>query len=368
MYWGVNHNGMKKVLFIASHRLGRSPGQRFRFEEYFNYLNKNGFQCDFEYMISTEDDKTFYSPGNFFKKGLIYLKCWIKRFRDTLKARGYDIVFIQREAFMTGSIYFEKRFKKSGAKNVFDFDDSIWLQNVSDANKTFAFLKDASKTSKLIAMADQVIAGNEYLAEYARRFNSPVTIIPTTIDTDEYKPVKGGRDLNKVTIGWSGSFTTIQHFKLAVPALSRIKQKYGSKIQVKVIGDANYRNDELDVISLNWNKEDELKELSSFDIGLMPLPDDEWAKGKCGLKGLQYMALEIPTIMSPVGVNSEIITDGVNGYLAGSDDEWVEKMSLLIENLELRSQIGNAGRNTVIERYSVEAQKDNYLNLLRKLV
>jgi glycosyltransferase involved in cell wall biosynthesis len=358
---------MKKILFIAAHRIGRSPSQRFRFEQYFDFLNKNGFQCDFEYLISPEDDKVFYSPGNLFKKGMIFLKCWMKRYNDTVKAKNYDIVFIQREAFMTGSIFFEKRFKQSGAKNVFDFDDSIWLQNVSDANKTFAFLKDASKTSKLIGMSDLVIAGNEYLANYARQFNSNVAIVPTTIDTQEYKPEKGPRTPGKVTLGWSGSITTIQHFKYAIPFLEKIKEKYGDRVEIKVIGDGNYVNEKLGVKGIAWNKERELLELNTFDIGIMPLPDDEWAKGKCGLKGLQYMALEIPTLMSPVGVNSDIIQDGVNGFLAGPDSEWLEKTSRLIEDAELRSRMGKAGRQTVIDHYSIEAQKNNYLSLFNKL-
>lgn len=359
---------MKKILFIASHRLNRSPGQRFRWEQSLPYLRENGFQCDFEYMISPEDDKTFYSPGNFLKKGMIFLKCWIKRYQDTIKAKNYDVVFVQREAFMTGSVYFEKRFKRSGAKFVFDFDDSIWLQNVSEANKTFAFLKDASKTSKLIAMSDRVIAGNEYLAQYARQFNKNVEIIPTTIDTEEYKPEKKQRNANKVTIGWSGSITTIQHFKFAIPFLEKIKEKYGDRVEIKVIGDGNYINEKLGIKGIAWNKERELIELNSFDIGIMPLPDDEWAKGKCGLKGLQYMVLEVPTIMSSVGVNCDIIEDGVNGYLAAEESDWIDKISRLIESAELRSQIGRTGRRTVIDHYSIQAQKDNYLNLFTKLV
>jgi glycosyltransferase involved in cell wall biosynthesis len=321
-----------------------------------------------EFLITHEDDKIFYSTGNFLKKGLIFLKCWIKRYKDTIKARDYDIVFIQREAFMTGSTYFENRFKKAGPKIVFDFDDSIWLQNISDANRIFAFLKDASKTSKIIAIADLIFAGNQYLANYSAQFNSNVVIIPTTIDTAKYKPEKGSRDPDKVTIGWSGSITTIQHFKFAIPFLEKIKEKYGDRVEIKVIGDGNYKNEKLGVKGIDWNKDTELIELNSFDIGIMPLPDDEWAKGKCGLKGLQYMGLEIPTIMSPVGVNSDIVRDGVNGYLASTDVEWIQKVSMLVENAELRSQIGRAGRQTVVDHYSIEAQKNNYLRLLSQLL
>ena len=348
------------------HRRDRSPSQRFRFEQYLEFLKEQGYDYDFSFLISPEDDKIFYSSGNTFQKGVIFLKCFFKRLKDVLKANSYDIIFIQREAFMTGTAFFEKQFARSKAKVVFDFDDSIWMQNVSDANKKFSFLKDASKTSKIIALSDMIFAGNQYLADYAEPFNGNIRIVPTTIDTEEYQRMALPHD-DKVCIGWSGSITTIQHFKFAVPALSKVKKKYGDRIKIKVIGDANYKNDELDVICMNWSKQDELKELSSFDIGIMPLPDDEWAKGKCGLKGLQYMALEIPTIMSPVGVNSEIIQNGVNGYLATTDDDYVNAISILIEDEILRKKIGSEGRKTVVEKFSVKALQQKYLQYYNEL-
>jgi len=357
---------MKRVLYIAMHRRDRSPSQRFRFEQYLDFLKLNGYEYDFSFLISSEDDKIFYSSGNTFQKGIIFLKCFFKRLKDVLNANNYDIIFIQREAFMTGTVFFEKQFARSKAKVIFDFDDSIWMQNVSEANKRFSFLKDASKTSKIIALSDMIFAGNQYLADYAKPFNSNIRIVPTTIDTEEYQRMVLPKE-EKVCIGWSGSITTIQHFKFAVPALLKIKRKYGDRMKIKVIGDANYKNDELDVISMNWNKQDELKELSSFDIGIMPLPDDEWAKGKCGLKGLQYMALEIPTIMSPVGVNSEIIQSGVNGFLATTDDDYVNAISVLIEDGILRKKIGAEGRRTVVEKFSVKALQKKYLEYYNEL-
>ena len=358
---------MKRVLYVAMHRPDRSPSQRFRFEQYIEFLKQNGYDYKFSYLITAEDDKIFYKPGNAFGKAQIMMRTFLQRLNDAINASNYDVIFIQREAFMTGSTFFEKRFAASKAKMIFDFDDSIWMQNVSEANKKFSFLKDASKTSKIIALSDMIFAGNQYLADYAAQFNNNIRIVPTTIDTDEYQRMVLPKEDDKVCIGWSGSITTIQHFKFAVPALRQIKKKYGNRIKIKVIGDANYKDEELDVISLNWNKQDELKELSSFDIGIMPLPDDQWAKGKCGLKGLQYMALEIPTIMSPVGVNSEIIQSGVNGFLATTDEEYVSAISKLIEDTELRKQVGAAGRQTVKEKYSVEANRTKYLQYFDEL-
>lgn len=357
---------MKKVLFIASHRPGRAPGQRFRFEQYFDYLQQHGFQCELSCLMDEQDDKVFYQSGNILRKFAILRKGYNIRKADLRRIGNYDLVFVFREALMTRSMKFEKAFKASGVKMIFDFDDAIWLQNVSDANKRFAFAKNPEKTSRLISMADHVIAGNQYLADYAARFNSTVSVIPTTIDTDEYtaRPPQGRE---KITIGWSGSITTIRHFEYAVPALRRIVARFGDRVRIKVIGDANYRNEELGVQGVAWNRQSEIADLSEIDIGIMPLPNDEWARGKCGLKGLQYMALEIPTIMSPVGVNTGIIADGVNGFLASSDEDWYEKLAMLIENPSMRQKLGMEGRKTVEAHYSVKANREKYLRLFTDL-
>lgn len=358
---------MPKILFITNHRKDRSPGQRFRFEQYLTYLEQHGHEITFSNFLNERDDRLFYSSGNYLQKIRIVLKNILMRSYEALTANQYDIIFIFREATVLGTAFFEKWFARSRAKLIFDYDDSIWIDNVSEGNKNLSFLKNACKTSEIIKVCDLIFAGNQYLAEYAKQFNKQVEIIPTTIDTEEYVRVRNGTN-GKICIGWSGSFSTIQHFKYVIPALTEIKKKYGDKISIKAIGDSKYKNEELGVISLDWNKQDELKELSSFDIGIMPLPDDEWAKGKCGLKGLQYMALEVPTIMSPVGVNSEIIQDGVNGFLAFTTDEWVDKLSILIGSEEKRNLMGAAARKTVIEKYSVVSLRERYLSLFDKLV
>jgi glycosyltransferase involved in cell wall biosynthesis len=357
---------MKKVLFVVAHRPGRSPSQRFRYEQYISFLEQNGYHCHESYIISERDDRVFYHPGNLTSKSWIFFRSFIYRLKDVIKYSNYDIVFVQREAFMTGTTIFESLFKKTKAKLVFDFDDAIWLHDVSEANKSLGWLKNPEKTSKIIRMADLVIAGNQYLADYALKFNKNVVIIPTTIDTSEFRNIH----LNKhdtICIGWSGSMTTMKHFDYALPFLMKIKEKYGDKVSFKVIGDGSYRNEALGIKGIPWTKDDEVEQLSEFDIGIMPLPHDEWTKGKCGLKGLSYMSLEIPTVMSPVGVNTEIIRDGENGFLADSTDEWVNKLSLLAESKDLRSRIGKEGRKTVEQFYSVDSQKENYLNYINKL-
>tara|TARA_B100000315_G_scaffold248750_1_gene278966 strand:- start:192 stop:1280 length:1089 start_codon:yes stop_codon:yes gene_type:complete len=356
---------MKRILFLALHRPGRSPSQRFRFEQYIGFLRESGFTCDFFYLITEKDDPVFYGKGNFASKFRILLKSIKQRWREVKLSNSYDLVYIQRECFMLGTSLFERLFARK-SKMIFDFDDSIWLANISEGNQKFIFLKNSNKTKDIIRASNMVFAGNNYLATYARQFNSNVKVVPTTIDTDQY--VRDYNPEGRICIGWSGSVSTIEHFEYAIPFLTKIKEKYGGQVIFKVIGDESYRNKELGIVGLPWRIEEEVKELSSFDIGIMPLPDDDWARGKCGLKGLQYMALETATVMSPVGVNSEIICSGENGFLADSVEDWVNKLSELIENESLRKNFGEEGRKTVMMKYSVKALSDKYVDYFHETI
>jgi glycosyltransferase involved in cell wall biosynthesis len=358
---------MPKILFIVHHRKDRSPGQRFRFEQYFSYLEQNGFHITFSNLLNKQDDAIFYAPGNYLGKFWILLKAFFIRIFDIYRATNHDIVFIYREGFITGTTFFERAVKTfTKAKIVFDFDDSIWITTISESNKNLAFLKNPKKTDIIISLADMVFVGNNYLADYARKLNPNVKLVPTTVDTLKFDPpnkVKYSKN-NKICIGWSGSFSTIEHFETAIPALQIIKEKFTDKVYFKLIGDENYTCKQLNLQGIAWSSQTEVAEMAEFDIGIMPLPDTDFTRGKCGLKGLTYMALEIATIMSPVGVNKDIIVQGENGFLADTTNEWVEKISLLIEDATLREKLGKAGRKTVLEKYSIEANKDKYVEFL----
>lgn len=345
------------------HYPDRAPNQRFRIEQYVQFLKDNGVHLEFSYLLGPQEDKLFYAPGNFFSKLGIVLRSWKKRKQDVRRAKNFDAVLIIRESIFIGPALFEKRLKKSGVKIIYDFDDAIWKLDVSRSNRWFGFLKFPAKTASIIRLADVVMAGNQYLADYALRYNKNVHIVPTTVDTDQFTGAEH-QAKSPVVIGWSGSLTTIKHFDLALPVLRKIREKYGREVSFKVIGHHAFRNEELDITGVAWTKASEVPELRDIHIGIMPLPDDEWAKGKCGLKGLVYMSLGIPTVMSPVGVNSEIIRHGQNGFLPKTAEEWLEVLSQLIENPELRKSIGEAGRKTAVERYSVLSQRERYLKIL----
>jgi glycosyltransferase involved in cell wall biosynthesis len=234
---------------------------------------------------------------------------------------------------------------------------------MSAFNQRFRWLKNPGKIPRVLAAADLVLAGNRYLADYAGQHNRQVQIVPTTIDTEAYRPRATPRE-GAVCIGWSGSFSTIRDFRLALPVLRRLRARFGERVCFRVIGDDRFRDDELGIVGQPWRADSEVADLHQIDIGLMPLPDNDWSRGKCGLKGLQYMALGIPTLMSPVGVNAEIIQDGKNGFLPSTEEEWEQRLAALIESPELRQRIGAAGRQRVEEQYSVRAWRDRYCDLL----
>lgn len=356
----------KKILFVAIHPKDQAPSHRFRFEQYFDYFEANGFECVYSSVISKEDGRFYYAKGNTLRKVWIGLKAILKRFRDVINMNRYDIIFISRRAFLTEHMFFEWCFSKSKAKLIFDLDDAVWIDALSDYNKKFGWLKGKPNTANIIKLADIVFAGNNFLAKYSSQFNPNVVVIPTAIDTDKFVP-KYTINKNKVVIGWSGSFSTTWHLNLVTPALKVIKEKYGDRVDFKIIGDQNYYNETLEVKGVPWVLQTEVEDLHDLDIGIMPLVDFEFAWGKCGLKGLTYMSLEIPTLMSPVGVNSEIIDHGKNGFLCNTETEWIECLSQLIDNPDMRLKFGHAGRKTVIDRYSVVANRGLYIHHFTKL-
>jgi glycosyltransferase involved in cell wall biosynthesis len=357
---------MKKVLILCAHRPGRSPSQRYRFEQYLPFLEEQGFSFTFSSLLNEKDDRVFYARGKVPAKIFILLKTLWIRIKDWGRFSRYDIIFIQREASFLGTSFFEKRAARSGAYLIFDFDDSIWLADTSPGNKKWEFIKDPGKFYRNLQAASLVIAGNNYLAGQAKPYQPATVVIPTTIDTAFHVPRPELRNHpDFVTIGWSGSISTVKHFERLVPVLLKLRAHYGDKVKFTVLGDPHYAHPLLEVKALAWSATTEVDELNRFDIGIMPLPDDAWSKGKCGLKGLSYMACEVATVMSDVGVNRDIVRHGQNGLLAREEEEWLSCLCRLIEDKSLREALGREGRKTVISDYSVIANRNKYLQVFK---
>jgi glycosyltransferase involved in cell wall biosynthesis len=352
----------KRIAFIAPYPIAQAPSQRFRFEQYFNFLEENNCTYAFFPFYDFKSWQLLYTNKSALRKAWVVLSSYFKRFSLIFKLRKFDVIFIHREATHIGPPIIEwiiaKILKK---KYIYDFDDAIWLPNYSEGNSKFHRLKAYWKVKYCIKWAHRVSAGNAFLANYASQFNDKVIVLPTTIDTENYHNLKCQHDKTPIIIGWTGTHTTMQYLQTVVPVLQEIEEKY--QIEIHIISNEKPVLDLKSLVYVKWKKETEIEDLVKFSIGIMPLEDNVWAEGKCGFKGLQYMALEIPTIMSAVGVNKTIVNTGVNGFLVSDSNEWKKALVSLIEDHKLRTKIGQAGYESVKEHYSVVANTSLFLSL-----
>ncbi len=351
-----------KVLAIVPSIYDTSPGQRYRIEQWEPLLREEGVEITYSPFETKELQQILHQNGNTTQKIRAVVENMKRRLKETKSLAGYDLVYVFREAALLGPPWGERRIARSGIPIVFDFDDAIFVAYRSPSNGYLSYLKFPNKTGEICRLSAHVMAGNEYLADYSRQFNDNVT----TIDTDKYQMLEKRAEPEIPTIGWSGSFSTAQHLDTLRPILQELARE--EKFRLRVIGAPNYELPGVETEVIKWRSETETQDLSPIDIGVMPLPDDQWSKGKCGLKALQYMALGIPTICSPVGVNSTIIRDGENGFLADGSREWIEKLKRLLHSAELRKRLGAAGRETVEREYSAKVQAPRVAEVFRSVV
>ena len=360
-------------MFVAMHVLAlmpalydTSPGQRYRLEQWEPLLRERGVEITYAPFEDEELHALLYKPGLLGKKLQLVTRNVGRRLSLVRRVKDYDLVYILREAALLGPPIFEKLIYQRRVPIVFDFDDAIFVSYRSPSNGYLSYLKFASKTKTICRIASHVMVGNPYLAEYARQVNDRVTVIPTTIDTEKYRVPRRTEKTGPPVVGWTGSYSTVQHLDTLRGALKKLAER--ESFRLRVIGTPAYECAPIDVEAMRWRADSELEDLSAIDIGVMPLPDDRWSKGKCGLKALQFMALGIPTVCSPVGVNTDIIQDDENGFIAGTEDEWVEKLSRLLRSAELRQRLGQAGRATVEQKYSAITQTPRVYEIFKSVI
>ena len=355
-----------RLLAIVPSIPDTNPCQRYRIEQWEPLLARMNVRVTFRAFEDEELRAVIYQPGQMPRKARLIARAIARRSRQLADLQDFDAVYVLREAALLGPPYFERRIAASGVPLIFDFDDAIFVPYVSPSNGYLSYLKFPGKTRAICRMAAHVMAGNDYLADYARAANPRVTVVPTTIDTERYVARLPKAASDPPVIGWTGSYSTAQHLRTLAPALQQLARR--ERFRLRVIGAPGFELEGVDLEVVPWRSETEVEDLRPVDVGIMPLPDDPWSRGKCGLKALQYMALGLPTVCSPVGVNSVIIRDGENGMLASGDDEWVEKLSTLLGSAELRERLGRAGRATVEERYSAAAQAPRVRDIIESVV
>lgn len=352
----------KRIFILAPYPMDEAPSQRFRFEQYLSQLEERGHRIEFHPFLNRATWKALYREGSFFQKSIGMLGSFIRRFVLLFSLRKADVVFIHREASMIGPPIFEWIIARVLRKKfIYDFDDAIWLPNYSESNARFHRLKNYGKVRKIMRWADKISAGNAYLRDFALQYNRHVEIIPTTIDLVHVHNTPSKHDQYPPNIVWTGSHTTMAYLSEFLPILQELEKE--QEFLFTVISNQSPSLDLRSFRFVKWTRDSEISELAKGSIGIMPMPHNEWSEGKCGFKGLQYMALGIPSLMSPVGVNMEIVEDGVNGYLCSTPEEWKARILMLLRDPELRKKMGQRGMDTVRERYSTEAYLEHYLNL-----
>ena len=343
-------------------------GCRFRVMQYVPALERAGFSVTVAPFFDAAFFDLVYRPGHYARKMAAFVRQTAARLALLVSRNRFDAFFVYREAYPFGPPWFETVLARSGRPVVYDFDDAIFLENSSEANRFASVLKYPQKVPSILRHSSLVLAGNSYLADYARRYTTSVDVLPTCVDTTVFTPRRAPRAIGDVpVIGWIGTPTTAAYLKALGPSLSRLAARVPFELRVSGSG-APLEFSAVKTVNERWSLANEVALFNTCDIGVYPLTDDEWAKGKCGFKAIQFMACGVPVVAAAVGVNREIIEDGVNGFLASTEQEWDEKIGRLLADPALRQRVADAGRKTIEQRYSLAVNAPRLASLLREVV
>lgn len=341
-------------------------GCRFRVAQYMPHLCSAGIDVTIRPFYTPEFFNIVYTPRNYLRKAVGFVLLALRRLRQLSEIRDYDVVWLYREAIPLGPPLVERAIAGRGIPIVLDFDDAIFMGDVSEANRAIGFLKNPGRVAEVIAKSTTTVVGNEFLAGYARRFSRHVAVIPTVVDTDRFVP---RADHGRVApggpvVGWIGSPTTYHYVEEIAGLLRAAASRHAFTLIISGAG----KPVQLDGVPARvapWSLAQEVELFNSCDIGIYPLSDDDWSRGKCGFKAIQFMACGVPVVASAVGVNLEIIRDGENGFLASTPAEWAEKLERLLTDPALRARFAEAGRSTIETRYSLKVTAPLVERILR---
>ena len=348
------------VLFLTKYaRNGASS--RYRTFQYLPWLERAGIRCHVMPLFDEAYLTHRYQSGRGQPQDL--LRALGRRLRALASARQFDLVVIEYELLPYFPALPERWLNWLSVPYVVDYDDALFHQYDQHKNGWVRRLL-GQKIARVMRGAKLVTVGNAYLAAYARSAGAArVELVPTVIDLERYPPLLAPRRPDRpFTIGWIGSPSTAAYLQAIASALARVCE--GGKGRVQLIGSGPIDLPGVPVEAVPWDDTTEVDMLHQFDVGIMPLPDERWAHGKCGFKLIQYMACGLPVVASPVGVNAEIVESGVNGFLASTEDEWVDALESLLGDAELRQRMGRAGREKVEQRYALQVTGPRQVELI----
>lgn len=321
---------------------------RYRIGTFARMLEADGHTCTICLPMSIGEEERYFGDCSKIGKAALLLRVWFRRLGQLRHVRRADVIYFRGKLFPYGPPVLERLISWWNPRCVFDIDDAIW-EPPAHVRSAFLWLVDYGWTRKMARFCRHAVVGNETLAAYVRPLNPNVTIVPTCIDLDRHT-AKRYPERTPVVLGWTGLKDNLGYLEPIETTLQALAAEHD--IAMHVATGKPYRLAGIPVENVNWTLEGEIDYLQHADIGLMPLHDTPRARGKCAFKALQYMAVGTPVVLSPVGMNAEVVTDGVDGFHARTPDEWHDKLSRLIEDAALREQMGRAARKTVETRYS----------------
>ena len=327
-----------KVLFLVQGF--KVAASRYRVLNYIPYLNEHGVE----------------TTVSLYPRNPVEIMGFLGRLPE------YDCLFLQRKRFRGALLALVR---KRARKIIYDFDDSVMYRN-SKAGDPYSKTR-MKRFGDMVKASDFVIAGNRFLMEQTLPFTKKVDVLPTALDAGRYIAKDYSENKERVTIGWIGDHGSIHYMEKMKPVFETIGRSY-RQAELSIVCDVFIDCRDIPVIKKVWSQETEIADLRDMDIGLMPLMNDLWSEGKCGLKILQYFGVGVPAVCTPVGVNKDVVKDGVAGFYANTADEWVDRLSKLIEDAGLRRRMGERGREVVMKGYTIEACAPRLLDILHRTV
>lgn len=356
----------KTILVICPFPQGVAAGQRLKYEQYFDHWRENGYEITVSSFMDMPMWKIVYTQGNYLAKIAGTLRGYARRVFDISRIARFDVVYVFMWVTPVGTSFFERVVRLLSKRLIFDIEDNVLMEKGNDLNPLVKILKGRGKTTYLIKTADHVITSSPFLNDYCLGLNekNSCTYISSSVDTDRFLPVNSYSNDSKVTIGWTGTFSSKVYLELLRNVFLELKKRCDFKL--RVIGNFQYEFPGIDLEVIQWTSAKEVEDLQGIDIGVYPLVQDEWVLGKSGLKAIQYMAFGLPTVATHVGTTPRIIQQHENGWLVKTDEEWIDALETLIKNPQLRRKLGEAARKTVLENYSTQVIKTTYLSILNK--
>lgn len=358
---------VKKVLVVCPFPQGVAAGQRLKYEQYLDHWRENGYEVVVSSFMDEPMWNVVYTRGNYVLKILGTLRGYFRRLLDIFRIAHFDVVYIFMWVTPIGTSLFERLFRRLSKHLIYDIEDNLFMEKGNDLNPLVKILKSPDKTAFLIKSSNHVITSSPFLNDYCIEIkqNKFCTYISSSVDTALFLPANSYSNESKVTIGWTGTFSSKVYLDLLRNVFLELNKRVDFKL--RVIGNFQYEFPGIDLEVIQWTKEREVEDLQGIDIGVYPLVQDEWVLGKSGLKAIQYMAFGLPTVATNVGTTPRIIKHMANGWLVKTDEEWIDALETLIKNPELRRNMGEAARHTVLENYSTHVIKSTYLSILNKL-